>query len=631
MCILIGLIVILYHLPSKIVIGGQDPSVHVAAAVTLAETGGFELREQAHTELNEMQMQSLLGRDASSAGYIWPYAGVYYKNASNTLYTSFPKGPSYLLALEYLLSGKDAAFYSNILYCLLSLVTFFHFCRFFLPNYWPLLATLLLALSPPELWFGRATYSEVPSQFLLFFAFFHFALATGVSQKGANEEDTAPKHPAAALLIAVLATGCAVMMRIDQAIVLFILLVLAPWLTVKAAGAHTSVARNTLQARNATHSDSFARHLPLLLLQLSLAVIGYCFYTEIGYFTETYLPGNARSLPFGTNLGTWLIAILLISCVSYLPRLRAMIARALTIVRNAVFSQTGLMVFSLLIASVLTWGLCLRTQLFPKELMTGVAHIEGVRSMNEEIFHRLGIIVGAPIFILSFWGGYHFLKNRAAGTLGIIFTASVAVYALILLHSQLNSPMLYWASRRYLPLVVPGLILFGCYQLQSLSLFSRPSSNRIARGWLYALSLAPMLYVSYPLIRHAEMDGALRMPEALRAHFDPESTVLLSDAAAKHTNFTLRYFGAFEVLQIPQLDQSNEKIDEVLPEVIAKLQGAGYTVVLVSTNPTSPKLGALSEAPIQSIEGNYVRVGEPMDTFPRQIHTIARTLYFQKL
>lgn len=608
---------ILYRLPSKIVIASQDPAVYVAGAATLAQTGTQHLSLAAHELLDSPEFRSLLGipqiptesepgSENKGSGLAWRYAGAYiHLNDLEKLYTNFPKGPSYLLAFGMLLGDLESAFYSNSAYCILALFTFFQVARIFLAAHWAFLASTLLLMSPPQLWFGRATYSEVPSQFFILFSLLHLAIALGVKS---DEDRTLSATPQVlSLSIAIFSACAAVLMRIDQVLVLFSFILIIPWL-------HGTT-------RPSTKVKSYAS-----LLALGCGVLTY---SEAWLNSRLYLLSNSRALPFVEHLVAFLIAITLISQLQYVGLLQRGVVKALHYLRDFAMSDTGRMLFFLLITLILTWGLVYRTQLFPKVVYLEPAHVAGVRKMDEEIFHRLGSMVGPTVFILSFWGALAIACSGRGASVGLLLLGCFAAYLAPLLLKQMNSPMLYWASRRYVPIVIPAILICGCYTLASLAPFSRTKDNVLFRLGLYIASAVPLLIISYPILFHAEMEGALTAGAELRRRFPQSNTVLLVDRAEQHRSATLQFFHAFEVIQIPGLE-TQETVAPV-QSLIATLRQRDFNVLLVSQNPKSKVFENFNVGTPNFIESTYRRLGETMDHFPRTRYTLVGNLYYQEM
>ena len=168
--LLCGLVCLLYIPPSQITIGGQDPAVYVAASASLAYNGQASAHSSAHELLSPDEREQLLGLSGTGHEYNWLYNGAYFKNDdSHTYFFDFARGPSYLLAFCMLAFGLDFAFVANFVFCLLAIYCFYLCAREFLETRVALLTAAILALSPPVIWFGKATYSEVPSLFCIFF------------------------------------------------------------------------------------------------------------------------------------------------------------------------------------------------------------------------------------------------------------------------------------------------------------------------------------------------------------------------------------------------------------------------------------------------------------------------------
>ena len=583
MLVLVG---ICYVPPSQIVIGGQDPSAYVAVAKALAFDRKATVDSWAHRALTDVEREQLLGMSKAPDRSNQIYNGVSIKNDGHgkiELYLA--RGPSYLLGYAFLFQPMEQAFYANCLYCLLSIYIFFLFAKEVLNIRWACFATLLLALSPAELWFGRATYSEVPSQFFILFSLYHLVL---LSKRSVERE-----HERSLLyLVSIVAAAGATLMRIDQAVLLFMLIFLAPW--ARAGGVSGTILSQALALLL----------LVLLRLELEITAFRYTFAVE-------------KEIFFAKSPVTWGAGMVAASLVLYGKGIRAKLEVLYEWLKSYFFSERGIALISVAFILFLVWGLVMRDTLFPKEVFgADMNHNSGVRSMDETIFARMAVLCGPTVFVMSFWGILFYLKREKLQLATCVYVGLWAAYAWVLFFDQRNSPMLYWASRRYVPVLIPSTILFGCYFFTQLRVFRDEATNRLLAWSTAALSVIPMVVADRSILWRGEMNGLIPMVHQLESEFDRSSTVFLTDSRGRHYNFIFRFLGNFQVLQIPGLREYEELHQRMLPPLVSRLKNEGKTVVLLDDKNVNQAFDKMSSEPTKEITASYSRLGENLDQFP---------------
>lgn len=616
-----------YRIPSQIVVGSQDPSVYVASAATMAHSRHTVLSSPLLLKLTPEERTSLLGLNP---GQNWPYNGVYLLNDGSAAEYRFDflRGPSLLLAFAFLFQDKEAAFLVNSLYSVLAVFYFFLILRTLLPQGTACLGSLLLLLCPAELWFGRATYSEVCSQFLILGTVIHLLWFESKRLEPLRSLANTEGEISSFRLFLLLALGCisaaqSVMMRVDQTLVVFLLILIIPCFSLVASLSNSP-------SRKKLFAQLFAAQCWLLLC--TLLVLSFNQKTGAHYILRL-----KRNLFFVDYIPHILAACFILSLPLYLPWLQRFLLKILSWLRSIFFSESGKAVSLLFLICFLAWELVLRVKLFPPETFGPIPpHTAHKRTMNELLFHRLSILTGMPILLLSFVGLWQMLRKGPRVSLiflGLLFL----IFGSKLFISQENSPMLYWASRRYLPVMIPSAILFGVGLLFSLELFASQRANRIFSSGLYCLSLLPMLYLSQALLTHGEMNGAIRSTLELEKRFRPEETVILSDSTAIHKNFTFRFLGAYPLLQIKGLNAIEEPVLRLLPGLVERLKAEGKHVIMFFGDPKHAStlagfkhLGITPSQP-EYIDAPYFRMDELFFNFPRDPHLLNNGVWFSQL
>lgn len=588
--LVILLITIFYLPPSQIVIGGQDPSVYVGAAATLARNEQASITLAAHKLLSAQERVDWLKFREKPTQHNWPYGGIYVFNDDAPQFQfDFARGPSYLLALGFVATKaahiwEQRAFITNTIYCVLAIFCFFLFLQEFLESkVWAFLATLLLLFCPAEIWFGRATYSEVPAQFFLFLSLLHLILL----------EKRQVIHRYAFLGIALIAAATSFLMRTDHISILLLLLVCLPFFKARSVIA------------------------PRLIFFAQCVVFGLFFLAtyEMQATGPLYLWRMGRMSIVLKEMPWFVCAGMLFSLLFYFAKAQSLFSTCYALAQKWLRSKLALVLFSFAILCLLGWGFIYRPYFVEFEHFgPNAAHNAFARTMNEAIFKRLAVLVGLPIFLLSFWGmRSYFIKHKESFVTCIVLLLVIA-YCSQLLISQKNSPMLYWASRRYLPMLIPFFITFGIYQLSQLQFSAKSSLNQSLKALLYLAAIVPMWVVGQPMFWIGEMNGALSVVNELQRRLDPKKTVLIADRANNHESFPLQFLAGYEVLL---LDSFKQRTPDEISRLAKRLQQADFDVALISAKEAGLDLFATLPATTQgTIVGPYYRLGENMDRFP---------------
>ena len=586
---------VLYLPPSRIDIGGQDPACYVAAASVLAYNGNINLFSPAYRAFSDDELARDLNLfdPATLSGQIFPGAFLN-RWAPGTISILFPRGPSYLLGFGYLVSRGSAAYLSNSLYAFLAVFVFFMFARAVVPLPAAVCAALLLACCPAQIWFGRATYSEVCSQFYIFFGLYHLLRVFSRSQR--QNQNTVE------FLIVIWLLGLSSLMRVDHALIVIPLIAALP------LAAETWFSKWRVLLFQALLVGSLA----LVSLDNRLtALIHFIHYYPSQLFVSQR-PWLYAGVVFAGTLPL------------YLPKVREFVQSVVTRMFRELRTEWAAATALGLIALMFVLGFSVRTQIIDIPFYgSGAWHNANVRMMSDQIFPRLSVLTGLPILLAGFFGMFLMLRAPRVSPAVVLLAAVLLGYSSQLLVNQMNSPGLYWATRRYVPVIIPALILFGCGALAQLELFSSRKLNRSLFGTLVAVSILPMLFLDRSILWWGEMNGADSAAKRLRQLHAPENTVLIGDAAERTRGFTLRFLGNFDVLIASDLSKSKE----LQQRIEEKLRPLGKQLIYFSGNPEDAVF--TQGQPVEYIAAPYWRLGENLERFPRTPYTRDHGIYYQ--
>lgn len=311
----------------------------------------------------------------------------------------------------------------NGVFSVLSLCVFYNFCCFFMHKEYAVLSTLFLAFNPGQLWISRNTLTEIPTQLLILTGMLIFLMA----QKMENKR---------LALWAGIFFGFLPMLRIDN--FLLIPLVILSYIFKKMG--------NTSKIENYIWKYLFIGMIPSTLSSLA-----YYFLFSNPYF-KSFIPQLKYIFIFTV------ICFLLIYLAnrSFFNKIYKML-----ISFNILLIFIGVCLFFLVI-----YGYFIRPFLEPYSLINNPDHfLHGTRDYRENSLLNLSQYISPITIFLGILGWYLSLwkiilkKVENNGLIILIFIW--AGFSLLYFWNPLISPFHFWAIRRFIPVIIPGFILFS--------------------------------------------------------------------------------------------------------------------------------------------------------------------------
>ena len=417
-----------------------DPAVYGMTGKWIAE----------HGSLNIPIHQSWLGND-QTVNYMTN--GFFLRPDGHHLYPQFFHLLPALLAIGDWVGGTRALLNLNVALGGVALLAVFAFASRFLRPAWALAAMVTLAFTLPQIFFSRDTFSEIPSQLLVF---------AGLAMLWDSTQWRA-KRPGPAGLLAGLTLGASTMVRIDAFLYMVPLVLTAAVLTLVFPREHT-MRRQRVRW--------LAGLIGGLVLSAAIGVvdgvIGSPAYANsvknqlVGIAAMTALIAVASAVPLAMpkiDAATRRIAS------RWLPKL----APAAGIVTSLAFGfawlvrphvqqvhETGVLDISATIANL---------------QRTEHATVDSTRHYNEMSLRWVSWYIGPITLTLAIIGlgylTYRVLKGRDLQLLPFVLLTGVvsAVYV----YDPLIVPVQYWASRRFVPVTFPAFILLAFFLLSRIA------------------------------------------------------------------------------------------------------------------------------------------------------------------
>jgi hypothetical protein len=379
-----------------------------------------------------------------------------------------------LLALGGRIFGVSAMLHMNVLFGASALLAVYAAARIFIAPRWSLLAPAIMSVSMPFIYFSRDTYGE---PLAATFTFGVLALVGSALQS----KNILP------WLIAGLMLGAGTMTRIDgfltiAAMMGFVLLSMA-------------MAERGLERRLALKTG--------FMFVLGTSITAAISMADLLILSKGY---------YLSQQGLMRKEFVLIGAVAAVGALFVWLSWRTSIVKKLDVATSGRRPYVLagaLVAGTLllmTRPLWFTGYLFARE---GVREANTVRSFSEYSTYWVSWYVGEVIFLLGILGvayaAFRVMKTWRPYVMALFAVTATTMIVYFLMPSIY--PDQIWASRRMLPVIMPGLVLFGVYLASVLT--DRMQLSRVHSGAAYIvvscfLVVTPLL-ISKPILNNRDV------------------------------------------------------------------------------------------------------------------------------
>ena len=399
-------------------------------------------------------------------------------------------------AIGYALGGIRAELLITPLWGLLGCLALYLTARQLWGRLAGLLALFGLSATALQIWFARYPTSEMLTQYLFWTCAWAFSAWIGGQQ---------PRGLWAGL--AGLALGELFLTRIDLYFLLLVLPVTAIWWHwnggLRRQDSSFFVFAGLLAAQSLAHGAILSKGYFLRLLGYSLKLVG------------SYLGLAGIALLLG-------IGVLLI--FEFHPSWRHKLAGWL-LIRHQIWSVSG----ALLVTGLAAYGYFLRPHLGTATVASYWYGGGQIPNLDHENFLRLGWYL-SPIGLLLGVGGLAWLlikdlQRRTAFVLG-----TGLFFALVYLWRIQANPQQIYAMRRYMPIVVPFLILASAFLVNWLA-YHLPGRLRWLSGGVAIVWLVSILLSARGFVSQIDFRGIIGQLDTLSTNFRPHSVLIFKDPA----------------------------------------------------------------------------------------------------
>ncbi len=528
---------VVYFRPHEYVLGGIDPGVYVNIAATAVRTGDFQIEDDWTATLAEFPTTTLREQPPQWRTRYLQFVGWYVDDQTpGQIIPQFFPYHSMLIAIGMSLGGLYAGLFVTPIWGVLSLTAVYYTGRQLFNPLIGLGAAILLAITPTHIYFARYPTTE-PLTLLFVFV--------GLLAYQKLWDDAPGKQAWGALLGA--SFGAAFLTRIDLPVVAVLLIgffVLVWWQKKWHAGWKTAVIVSAVMMLHAALSAGFLN-------------APYVWNTYGGVAT---LLGGPSLIILGIvgGLGTigGLILIWRMEWRSFVESSVGQFLRGVPFRWGVVIAIIGLSLFAYFVRPIIQP---------PISYPSWPAGTEAFL-LDGENWVRLGWYL-TPLGIgLATVGLALIVRFYSLNRLGFFLTVG-GLTIVQYVYRILNTPYHIYAMRRYVPIVIPVLMLFTAVALWRLYQNEQRWAKSLAIG-LFAAMMAGLLYQARFVLPLRDLEGATEQLVALQSQIDPEAMLLINEPASSTFADTfgppLRFIYGHDIATIRQTDNEAEAFVERL-------------------------------------------------------------------
>ncbi len=583
-----------YFRPHEYILGGTDAGTYTNIAATLAQTGDFVLQDEWTPYLRQHADITLRQQPAEWQTRYLQFVGWYIDDTdpSRIIPQFFPFHPV-LMAVGVSLGNLSGGLLASPLWGVLSLAAVYLLTRQLFDRRAALLTAVLLAITPTHIFFARYPTTEPLTLLLIFTSLFAFQQLWDDADAGA--------------LWGVwggLTLGAAMLTRIDLPLVVllvFIALSLRRWqkrwstgwtaytLTTGIVMIHAIISALLINGPYTwnTYSSVF-RVLSRSSLVVAVSLLGIL---GIGLMGMAWRKG-------------WIESDNLLRLVNS-PKTRVLLAAAIVLLS--------------------AYAYFLRPILEPPSSYSVWPSGNKIPLLNGENWLRMGWYLTPLGVLLATLGLAWIVMKKSWGRLGLFLSVGVLT-TIQYIYSIFNTPYHIYAMRRYVPIVIPMLMIYAAVAITAVARARLRKYAPLASGALAIALVGGMLYQARFVLPQQDYAGSIEQIAALNKQLAPDALIIINEPPGQHfadqIGVPLRFIYGHEVATIRG---TGDEIRPFLDTMIDYAAERERPLQLIAINPIDPILRR--ELPLQPVTAVPITLKMLKNTF-YDFPSAIRTTYY---
>ena len=496
--ILLFVFAIIYFRPHEFVLGGADAGGYMNIGATLAQTGDFVLHDEWVSYLSSYADVTLREQPAHWQTRYLQFVGWYIDDhdPARIIPQFFPFHPV-LIAVGIGLAGLYGGLLVTPLWAVLGLTAVYLLTRQLFDRRVALLATLLLGITPTHIFFARYPTTEPLTLLLIFTGLFAF-------QKLWDDTNVDPAWG----LWGGFAIGAALLTRIDLPLVAILVLIalgICRW-----------------QRHWSKGWTAFTLSFGLLLIHAIISAL----FLNWPYTWNTY-SSILRSLSRSSLVvGISLLSVLAVSGVFAIWRLGWLRGNDF---RRIINSPKTRWILALLVIILSLYAYFLRPVLEPIRYYNSWPAGNQVPLLDGQNWLRLGWYLTPLGLVLATTGLAWIIVTQSWFRYGLFL--SVGVLTIVqYVYRIFNTPYHIYAMRRYVPIVIPMLMIYAAVAILAVFRARRFKAARVTGILLALILIAGLLYQARFVLPQQDFKGVIAQLTALNAQLDPNAIVVINES-----------------------------------------------------------------------------------------------------
>lgn len=493
--------------PQEAFHGGLDPGVYISTGINIANTGAILTSSKIIEEIYRSNITGFYTfKDPPVMGnYGNELPGFYMTDPENGIITpQFYHMYPVWIAIFYLLFGLKGTLFVAPLFSLLSLAAMFFFLKKILGTNIAILATALLAINFAQAWYTLTANSEVMMQFYFFLTLYLLYLFT--------ESKITAAGPLAAL-----AAACGMLTRVEFAV---IIPVIVGYLT------YIHLTQKNTQMRYFFIPFIFLfAYCILAVATLSRHYASFLvktlFLVKVDLLHFSQLPVQYWPLIVGGLLLFLLIKFIVNKRIDTSPRQK-------------------------LIISLIIWLLVALFSVLSHKILPNIT--VNLTTLFWYIT-PIGFFMGFLGLLIMPWN-----KNKNVGLLIITCSLFLSLYAI----KSAITPVHPWWVRRFLPVILPALIIGISYFILKNKIFMRTLPKKIFAALLILIIAVPFAAMTAKIFTSDEFEGLAEILSELDQNISEPALIVFLNEGDSHKYATpLRYIFGRDVLPLTELNNQS--------------------------------------------------------------------------